>query len=88
MMSVCTCSALINPKVDFDVDLHIDRLASLERWREPIPSNCFQCVVIQAHAQVTGYPYFLRVALSVDDQRDYADTLVLGSPRLFSVCLG
>ena len=49
---------------------------------EFVLTDGFNGLLVQSHAQRSGYMDILRIALRVDDERNQADALILGAPRL------
>ena len=68
---------LVNAEIHFDVDFHRHGFALECGWLEAILPHRLDCLFVQPHAQVAHHLNPLRIALSVHDQRDDADTLVL-----------
>src|ERR1700722_7145556 len=75
------CSSSVQPEVHLDCDSYRDWFAVLFCGLELVSENGFKRFFIEAHAKMANDVQVLRIALGVDDQRDGADALELGSTR-------
>src|ERR1700735_2897649 len=73
---------LEHPEVDLDGDQHGHRFAVLRSGLELVAANRFDGFFIESHSKALNDARILRVAVSIHDDRDEADTLILAAARL------
>ena len=72
---------LVQAEVHHDGHADGDGLAILFRGLEAVAENGFESLFIEAHAQGTNDAGILRISLSVDDDRNCADSLIFFAAR-------